>query len=495
MPLVRIKDTDEVVQFPDDMRAQEILSKLREYRPPNYSDALQKPPSMAVAYEPTLAEKMGQGISNALYDSGIISNRFAAQNIGRNATIGAEFMPVIGDALGADELGRAIKEGDATGIGLGALSMVPVVGDAARGVAKSLDTLNPTGTVFTKYNPEFRATAPLGGLLTTYDKTAEINPEELVTIYRGAPKGSKINSGDFVTTNKQLAKDYAGDGDILSMKVRAREIIDDADDPLGEEYIYRAAKGLGEVGDLAKKLPSKGKVITDFYELFEYTPEQLAMQAKFSDPSNVVDGVYTVNKGKFRTEYYDDGTSAIIMNSDGRKIREFNQNETKDSLKNKILEAEAKRPEAVEIELRKQKAREQAIAAESANDSYKIQHTAPMREDNSSGYDVSMSFGDDIYSSNALRFFGTGSSYDEKAINIIQQMKGNPEKNLIVYRAVPKKINEINKGDWVTTTREYAKDHATGEDGWHIISKRVKAKDIATDGNSIHEFGYDPLDQ
>lgn len=129
MPLVRIKDTDEVVQFPDDMRAQEILAKLREYRPPNYSDALQKPPSMAMAYEPTLAEKMGQGISNALYDSGIISNRFAAQNIGRNATTGAEVLPVIGDALGADELGRAIKEGDAAGIGLGALSMVPVVGE------------------------------------------------------------------------------------------------------------------------------------------------------------------------------------------------------------------------------------------------------------------------------------------------------------------------------------------------------------------------------
>lgn len=131
MPLVRIKDTDEVVRFPDDMRAQEILAKLREYRPPNYSDALQKPPSMAIAYEPTLAEKMGQGISSALYDSGIISNRFAAQNIGRNATTGAEVLPIIGDALGADELGRAIKEGDAAGIGLGALSMIPAIGDFA----------------------------------------------------------------------------------------------------------------------------------------------------------------------------------------------------------------------------------------------------------------------------------------------------------------------------------------------------------------------------
>ena len=32
-----------------------------------------------------------------------------------------------------------------------------------------------------------------------------------------------------------------------------------------------------------------------------------------------------------------------------------------------------------------------------------------------------------------------------------------------------------------------------GEKGWHILSKKVRAKDIATDGNSIHEFGYDPV--
>ena len=71
-------------------------------------------------------------------------------------------------------------------------------------------------------------------------------------------------------------------------------------------------------------------------------------------------------------------------------------------------------------------------------------------------------------------------------------MKGNPEKSVTIYRAVPKSVKEINATDWVTTTKEYAQDHMEGEEGWHILSKKVKAKDIATDGNSIHEFGYDP---
>ena len=31
-----------------------------------------------------------------------------------------------------------------------------------------------------------------------------------------------------------------------------------------------------------------------------------------------------------------------------------------------------------------------------------------------------------------------------------------------------------------------------GEEGWHILKKDVRAGDIATDGNSIHEWGYDP---
>jgi len=62
----------------------------------------------------------------------------------------------------------------------------------------------------------------------------------VVTIYRGVSVGStKISPGDFVTTNEQLAKDYAGTGKVIKTKVKMSDILDDKTEPLGEEYIYR----------------------------------------------------------------------------------------------------------------------------------------------------------------------------------------------------------------------------------------------------------------
>ena len=104
-----------------------------------------------------------------------------------------------------------------------------------------IDSLNPTGTVFTEYNPAVRSQAPLASNMVTYAETAELDADEKVTVYRGHPKGAqdKLNPGDFITTNRQLAQDYAGSGVVTEQSVRADEIIDDKDDPLGEEYLYR----------------------------------------------------------------------------------------------------------------------------------------------------------------------------------------------------------------------------------------------------------------
>ena len=105
---------------------------------------------------------------------------------------------------------------------------------------KQLESLNPTGTVMTEYNPLERASLPLGKNLTTLDVTAGVSPDEMVEIYRGVPQGvSEISPGDFITTNRQLAQDYAGGGNVISQKVPYRTILDDLTEPLGEEYIYR----------------------------------------------------------------------------------------------------------------------------------------------------------------------------------------------------------------------------------------------------------------
>jgi hypothetical protein len=70
-----------------------------------------------------------------------------------------------------------------------------------------------------------------------------------------------------------------------------------------------------------------------------------------------------------------------------------------------------------------------------------------------------------------------------------------PDKQVPIYRAVPKEApSEINAGDWVTVNREYAKEHgeSTLEGAYKIVKKTVKARDIFTNGDSIHEWGYDP---
>lgn len=103
-----------------------------------------------------------------------------------------------------------------------------------------LNTVNPTGSISVEYNPAVRAAMKLGKNMTTLDKNLGESPDKIVTIYRGAPKTQKsIVPGDFITTNRQLAKDYAGTGVVLEKKVKLSDILDVVDEPLGEEYLYR----------------------------------------------------------------------------------------------------------------------------------------------------------------------------------------------------------------------------------------------------------------
>lgn len=105
-----------------------------------------------------------------------------------------------------------------------------------------LNSLNPTGGVLVDYNPKSRATMKLGDNMTTFAKTSGIDPDELVTIYRGAPTSQKkIVPGDFITTNPELAKSYGEN--VIKMRVKASDILDDITEPLGDEYLYRPGAG------------------------------------------------------------------------------------------------------------------------------------------------------------------------------------------------------------------------------------------------------------
>jgi len=100
------------------------------------------------------------------------------------------------------------------------------------------NTTNPTGSLFVEYTPQERVKIPLGDNIQTLDKSIGGKPDDVITVYRGTP-GNKINPGDFVSTNKQLAKDYAGTDNVVELKVRKGDVIDVVDEHGGEEFIYR----------------------------------------------------------------------------------------------------------------------------------------------------------------------------------------------------------------------------------------------------------------
>ena len=103
-----------------------------------------------------------------------------------------------------------------------------------------LDNLNPTWWLYVKYDPAKRASMKLADNIITLDKTMWVSPNKEITIYRGTIKSqNEIVPWDFVTTSKELAKSYAWDWKVIEMKVKASDVLDDINEPLGDEYIYR----------------------------------------------------------------------------------------------------------------------------------------------------------------------------------------------------------------------------------------------------------------
>ena len=136
------------------------------------------------------------------------------------------------------------------------------------------------------------------------------------------------------------------------------------------------------------------------------------------------------------------------------------------------------------------------------NTSYRMQHQprpdGARLDDMTGGGEY---FPDDIYSANGLRIYGNPNNiFDRESFNVIQSVKGKPNAEVTIYRAVPndKSIETINPGDFVTLSKQYAKDHAaggygqSGKEAGKILSKKVKVKEIRSDGNDLNEFGYFP---
>ncbi len=187
----------------------------------------------------------------------------------------------------------------------------------------------------------------------------------------------------------------------------------------------------------------------------------------------------------------------------------------------------------------------------SSDEDYRGMHQAPDRNSGAPMHDISDGiYPDDIYGPNGAEWYASGDPLSKIALSMIKRIKNKPESLVTVYRAIPlsgserlkeleaqkahlikyaripkgvqtdildakeyydeisreidmlrnaKHLGEmrnINAGDWVSPVRDYAKHHGNlylgGKGKYRVFSKRVKAKHLFTEGNSLLEFGYDP---
>jgi hypothetical protein len=485
------------------------------------SDRLDVQPreSMAIPTTPTLLNSLGSGISQGLEYAGISPS--SARQVGSSVADIADIATPFGTGTAIDDTIRAAGQGDVFGVGMGLLSAVPFAGKpASKGIKKAKGLLDEIDGYHVQNNltNEIKASASgnLGAGFYIYPKG--LDDVQAKTEARGLVNKFKYGENPYSVpvklekdlnlfeTNKKVLKDryinqikqsgYDGvkrveNGVTQEINVFDESKVRNAFDDFNNSDSQPIESLFDDFGG-----PYKAKVYhqtdKDFDDFdFDKTSDGTVWftdnPSNFSDPSSsssaaagkgrIIERDVELNKvagydelDKYSVgELIDQGYDGAVLDGD---IQVFNPSAIKSNKAESLFD--------------------------SIDTSYRMQHTAPYRDEdnyNSSLDDVTDMFGDDIYTGNAVRYFGVGSDYDQEAVNIIQKMAGDPDGMVTIYRAVPEGVDDINPRDWVTTTKQYALDHIGGDEGYKVISKEVKAKDVFTDGNSIHEFGYDPTDK
>ena len=132
------------------------------------------------------------------------------------------------------------------------------------------------------------------------------------------------------------------------------------------------------------------------------------------------------------------------------------------------------------------------------DDDYRGSHQAPGPHFGAPLHDLTQAYPEDIYSNKALQYYGMGhpehKKMDMESLFKAQMYRNKPNASVSIFRAVPEHVNEINPNDWVTLSPAYAKLHGESRLGgkYKTLKKMVKAKELWTSGDSIHEWGYHP---
>ena len=83
---------------------------------------------------------------------------------------------------------------------------------------------------------------------------------------------------------------------------------------------------------------------------------------------------------------------------------------------------------------------------------------------------------------------------DAETMRQLRRVHDVPGALVRVYRALPPGLGQINHGDWVTLSEDYARQHAMRDDSaandWPIVYADVPAHTVLTDGKDLDDYGY-----
>ena len=136
-----------------------------------------------------------------------------------------------------------------------------------------------------------------------------------------------------------------------------------------------------------------------------------------------------------------------------------------------------------------------------STEDYRGQHQGPDPEYGASLHNVEMMF-PDYYQH--PEYYRTYQPYDHQSESKILKYQGRPDARVDIYRALPLSAATtgfgknmafpLNRGDWVTTSYDYAKEHGESNldqrEPWTILHTKAPASQLFTEGNSIHEWAY-----
>jgi hypothetical protein len=131
------------------------------------------------------------------------------------------------------------------------------------------------------------------------------------------------------------------------------------------------------------------------------------------------------------------------------------------------------------------------------SEEYVGQHSAPSPDFGAPMHDVTANgmYPKDFYEKSHYYVSGAETGTHE-SMSAVRTVKGRRHAFVTVYRAIPHGLKgaKINEGDWVSPSREYAKEHGRSNlnNKYRIISKKVKAGHLFNDANSINEWGFHP---